>query len=552
MHSPKQYIAHLKELVSQNKLAEAIANLQDLFQGSQALNEVILQSSRFNQLKESIRTGTIRLEDANIERNKLTLALLEIIDEFTAELDTHPTLSQEVGDLIQGDQNVIIKNVTDSTITINYGGETTEIDRKLDELLKLLKSQATEEIKAGQKTYRLDHLTSDKFDFIIDQARIDKSLPDDHSEDLLQITDRNRWVQSLKQDLLKQGVDVRNSPSEIINYYGWLIETYLQKMLTPPGQAGDLRALSFMTEAWFSSLRYVCFIQLAQIFRHARETDEAVIDAKLQQYLSLDGQNPSSASAGETKYDYLDQLTTLVEAPQKQFVPELQDFIEDLLDTETDLYATMRFLEHHRNRLLAGVIHDSELPQLIPQYLTGLTYWLRKLAFLAKYRLLSIKDINLSYRLGTAINFVHLYGELHGMYNESFSDSGDYNEFVVDQYFTYNHSVLLFKGTSVRESLRSFTAENLPLSLSPLLIDQSVFANKETQTPEIFYYIGQSKKGRRYHYAQYKNELPIEAKKELASNKTLDVKAENDKQPKLNELYEQLKTVFQPFKAAAR
>jgi len=345
---------------------------------------------------------------------------------------------------------------------------------------------------------------------------------------------------------------VRNSPSEIINYYGWLIEIYLQKMLTPPGQAGDLRALSFMTEAWFSSLCYLCFIQLAQIFRYPKEAEAGYADATLQQYLSLDGQQTRGPLSAETQYDYLDQLTTLVAVPQKQFVPELEAFIGDLLDTETDLYATMLFLEHHRTRLLAGVIDDSELPQLIPQYLTGLTYWLRKLAFLAKYRLLSIKDINLSYRLGTAINFVHLYGELHGMYNESFSDSGDYNEFVVDQYFTYNHSVLLFKGASVRESLLSFTADNLPLSLSPLLIDQSVFANKETQTPEIFYYIGQSKKGRRYHYAQYKNELPIEAKQQLASNKTLDVKAENDKQPKLNELYEQLKTVFQPFKASAR
>jgi len=192
MKSPQAYITHLKDLIAQDKLGQVIADLQGLFQGSPAFNEVILQSSRYNQLKAAIRTGTIMLEDANIERNKLTLALLEMIDDFEAELGTHPTLSKEVGDLIQGDQNVVIKNVTDSTITINYGGETTEIDRKLDELLKLLKSQASEEIQAGQKTYRLDKLTSDKFDFIIDQARIDKSLPDDLSEDLLQITDRNR------------------------------------------------------------------------------------------------------------------------------------------------------------------------------------------------------------------------------------------------------------------------------------------------------------------------------------------------------------------------
>ena len=45
------------------------------------------------------------------------------------------------------------------------------------------------------------------------------------------------------------------------------------------------------------------------------------------------------------------------------------------------------------------------------------------------------------------------------------------------------------------------------LSLSPFVIDQSVFAGKATQTPEIYYYTGYGKAKRQYNYSQYKNEL---------------------------------------------
>ncbi len=42
-----------------------------------------------------------------------------------------------------------------------------------------------------------------------------------------------------------------------------------------------------------------------------------------------------------------------------------------------------------------------KLRSLLDEYLTALVYWLRKISFLAKYRLVSVKEINLNYRLGT-------------------------------------------------------------------------------------------------------------------------------------------------------
>ena len=82
------------------------------------------------------------------------------------------------------------------------------------------------------------------------------------------------------------------------------------------------------------------------------------------------------------------------------------------------------------------------------------------------------------------------------------------------------------------------------------MIDQSVYSEKITQTPEIYYYIGKNQ--RQYAYAHYKNELVYGEQKSIQSNKKIRVKRQNNNQPKLDELFEQLEQIFQPFKTSKR
>ena len=172
-------------------------------------------------------------------------------------------------------------------------------------------------------------------------------------------------------------------------------------------------------------------------------------------------------------------------------------------------------------------------------------FWLRKISFLSKYRLVSIKDINLKYRLGTPKNFVHLYGELHGVYNEAFLNEADYGEIAIEDLYTFNQSVLLFNGNNIETCLDRIGEEGAYLSLSPLIIDQSVFSEKNTQTPEIYYFIGYD--SRKYKFAQFKNELPFKSNKKITSNKYLEVKSTNINEPMLDELFEQMEQIFKPY-----
>ena len=438
-------------------------------------------------------------------------------------------------------QNIVIQGVTDNNITVTVHGETLQILRKLDALQALLEKQQAQSIQTADKIYNIGAITHANFEFIVGQSKHDKTLPSDLAQNL--VTDENRWVQSLRQELLKQGVPVGAKPWAIFQHYGWLIEAFLQKMGTAAGQERSLRRIAFMAEAYQSTLRYLCYIQVAQVFQRQEHAQHPVIAG----FVQMD-------ATDQSRCDYLNLLLLSTDLLPKAsaFMPEINDFVEELTDTESDLYGTALFLEKHRNRLLENTQPEGEaLEQLLDEYLTGLVYWLRKIAFLAKYRLVSIKDISLNYRLGTAKNFVHLYGELHGMYAEALSDGEDYSAHSIEGMFTYNQSVLLFKGNNMSDCLEHIQDPGAYISLSPLVVDQSVFAEKTTQTPEIFYYIGQEKGGRQYLFAQYKNELEYEGRA-IPSNKRLPVKTQNIQQPRLDELFEQLEQVFKPFKSPTR
>jgi hypothetical protein len=367
-------------------------------------------------------------------------------------------------------------------------------------------------------------------------------LPRDLTESLVEIGDTT-WVLSLRQDLLDKGVAVRNERTSIMGHYGWLIEVFLQKMLTKQADGSEhapLLRFSHMAEAFQSTLRYLCYIQVAQLL----QSGEKALHPAVCDFVQL----PEKEQA---QFDYLNLLLITTESlpVEVAFMPEITAFVDELSDTRSDVYQTALFLDEHRRRLLQNTfVEDEQLPTLLEEYLTGFVFWLRQLAFLAKYRLASIKDITLNYRLGTAKKFVHLYGELHGIYNAAAATAEDYGTIEIEDLFTYNQSILLFKGSNMDISLGNISDPTTFISLSPLVIDQSVFAEKTTQTPEIYYYIGRDADARRYGFAYFKNELPFGDRQNIPSNRVLTVKKQNNAQAKLNDLFKQLELVFSPFR----
>lgn len=363
------------------------------------------------------------------------------------------------------------------------------------------------------------------------QVRLPQSVMEDYSTDTV-------WTKSLQQALLHHNISVSDKPRTIIENYGWLIEVFLRNMLTPIGKQKTLQRLAFMVEAFQASLRYLCYIQITQLLRLENQPNHTLIT----RFLTMQ-------SKDEVKFDYLYLLTVTTELLQEQdhpkmFVPEILALLEQINDSYSDLFYTVDYLKDIRLKLLNTAIpEDEQLENILEEYLTGLVYWLREISFIAKYRFISVKDIQLKYRMGDDKKFEHLYGELHGVYNTM---DYDYKKQIIKDAFTYNHSVLLFNEKNIEMAMNNIHNQATYLSLSPLVIDKSVFdEGAEKQTPEIYYYTGGQP--RQYDFAKYENELE-RSNAAAKSNKYIHVKRLNNKNPKLNELFEQMEKLFQTFK----
>ena len=414
-----------------------------------------------------------------------------IIDStITAGGDVHVGDKNENTSTVDGDNNTIIQNSPGANITINYN--------VLPENLKRIKDDT-------------------------------------------ETNDVPGWIENLKMELKKiPGVSVSDptEKNQIIQYYDWLTGIYLRKMLSKPGRVQNLRRLSLMTEAWQASLRFLCYVQVAQVLQTESKPQLKIIT----DFINMKGDTYHN-------FDYLNLLidsTNVVDSDG--IVPEINDFVEELNDEDSTLYATAKFLKEQRAILLKHEIKEDAIIPVLEDYLTALVYWLRKVSFLAKYRLASIKEINLDYRLGTPKHFEHLYGEIHSFFGSGGSEELKNTSILVEDSFTYSKSVLLFKGSNVGQSLGLIQDHGSYLNLSPLIIDQSVYADHTKQTPEIYYYTGFDKPRRCYSYALYRNEIVLDDTKPSSTNQMLEVKEEFNEHAKLDELFEQLKSIFKPFK----
>lgn len=429
--------------------------------------------------------------------------------------------------MVNENNDIHIEKVEKEKILLKVNGQNREIFKKLDALQELLKQLDTERFQTANKIYNIQSINQASFSVVMDSVGTEKPLPLGLAENL--ITAQNIWIQSLKEELQEQpNISVGNKPGRIFHHYGWLIETFLLKMASKVAHKDPLRRLSFMTEAYQSSLRYLSYIQLAQLISSSKQES-------FQDFFQLDAQQFH-------RFDFLNLLfrTSSLIPTEDYFIFQMKGLVQELFDPTSELYETVIFLEQQRSALINKTIGSVDsLDLVLDQYLTALVYWLRSLSFLAQYRLVSIKDINLSYQLGTPKNFVHTYGELHGMYDERASD---FDTRSLQDVFTYSRSVLLFKGSSIEVCLNQIDKASNYLSLSPLIIDQSVFTDKETQTPEIYYYIGQG--GRQYQYAQYRNELSMKGNVSKRSNKFISIKRQNTQQPRWNKLYKQIDQIF--------
>ena len=131
--TPQQFIKQVRELIARNELDAALLQLRELFDQSPQLDEVILQSSRYHDIKKLIRLGLVSHPEAAVTQQQIKDGLLDLIREIEAsgsrsdEAATHTNLQDEIQRAISivGSKNLVIDSELTAGGNIQIGDSLT-------------------------------------------------------------------------------------------------------------------------------------------------------------------------------------------------------------------------------------------------------------------------------------------------------------------------------------------------------------------------------------------------------------------------------------------
>ena len=118
------YSQHLRQLVQKDNIEKVIQELSELLQNSPHLDEALLHSARWDDLKKQIRLGQLSYEESNVSKNQIRLAVLELINEIEEQTED-PIIEKEV---TQHVQTISGKNIVSGS-QIQAGGDVNIGDR---------------------------------------------------------------------------------------------------------------------------------------------------------------------------------------------------------------------------------------------------------------------------------------------------------------------------------------------------------------------------------------------------------------------------------------
>lgn len=120
MDTDKPFFTLIRNLIAQNELPTALEKFRTLLENSPKLDEVVLQSGRFQDIRRQIRLGVVSQTEANLTQNQIRAGLLDLLQEIedsTAETSIQPDAPALRTELEHAISIVNSKNVVTGTIT---------------------------------------------------------------------------------------------------------------------------------------------------------------------------------------------------------------------------------------------------------------------------------------------------------------------------------------------------------------------------------------------------------------------------------------------------
>jgi hypothetical protein len=244
--------------------------------------------------------------------------------------------------------------------------------------------------------------------------------------------------------------DYRILADLIIKNFPWPVGVELRRLFSGSMRQLDRMRLDQIFKTIERSMQYLSFVMLSQVVK-SKEEGKLIIPATFSSefknrflQLSLGNFSWIIRSVGNL---YQDQKI-------EWFMPEMSDCLDN------KFYGALDFWVPERNEIGHYQINltQEEIEKRCVEYEEKLTFILKRISFLAKYKLVSVKEIKVNKSKMERATFQHVFDLL----NSSDSDFKA-NEFQ-ESTFTESHSVLLMKNIKTLDEY---------LNLSPLIIDTS-------------------------------------------------------------------------------
>jgi len=141
----KAYLKNIRNLIAKNELDEAIKQLRLLLDNSPKLDEIILQSARFHDIRRQIRLGVVNHAEANLTQNQIRAGLLDLLREIedsiaeTSARPDAPALRAEMEHAVSvvNSENVIIGSTITAGGSVQIGDKT--ISQNADKIYNIEK-----------------------------------------------------------------------------------------------------------------------------------------------------------------------------------------------------------------------------------------------------------------------------------------------------------------------------------------------------------------------------------------------------------------------------
>jgi hypothetical protein len=272
----------------------------------------------------------------------------------------------------------------------------------------------------------------------------------------------------------------------------------------------DVLRLKQLVVTYKTIIELLCFTMLSQLWEAKFKNPNLVIhEDHLTQFNSFFTLNTDSYQT----FNYVKLMEAIAGIFQENqieyFVQELSTVGESLQPQE-EFYKAHLFMEEMKQELAEDRVKADEIESFCIQAEEHLSTIMKTLAFLVKYKLTTVKRIEIIKRRHKQPKYRHTRVILDRI------TAGILDETTINNDFTDNNSVMLLKDT---EDMAHF------LSLSPFVIDVNAFTGD--QNSKLFFYSHQGTSDGYYYYKFIDNE--------------------EEKMP-VNEKYLQVKEQFEEFK----